>query len=197
MVGLLVHIEGDVVLLGEVPEAGVGEVECHVEERDNPLVDLDGDPEAVGFEYVGDLLLDGLVLLGILGADLQAIVTVEAEGDRQVLQLGEQEQSHQIAGLGTVPASHADVKAVVPLLHPDCAPVEQEGVLGLMEELPVRLADGDQVGGPVESPDEQLWGDAGAIGVDVKLEERILQISIARCQIEAEIHSFPTMYGKG
>ena len=26
---------------------------------------------------------------------------------------------------------------------------------------------------------------------------RILQISIARCQIEAEIHSFPTMYGKG
>ena len=26
---------------------------------------------------------------------------------------------------------------------------------------------------------------------------RILQISIAWCQIEAEIHSFPTMYGKG
>ena len=26
---------------------------------------------------------------------------------------------------------------------------------------------------------------------------RILQISIAQCQIEAEIHSFPTMYGKG
>ena len=26
---------------------------------------------------------------------------------------------------------------------------------------------------------------------------RILQISIARCQIEAEIHSFPTMYGRG
>ena len=26
---------------------------------------------------------------------------------------------------------------------------------------------------------------------------RILQISIARCQIEAEIHSFPTMYGNG
>ena len=26
---------------------------------------------------------------------------------------------------------------------------------------------------------------------------RILQILIARCQIEAEIHSFPTMYGKG
>ena len=25
---------------------------------------------------------------------------------------------------------------------------------------------------------------------------RILQISIARCQVEAEIHSFPTMYGK-
>ena len=25
---------------------------------------------------------------------------------------------------------------------------------------------------------------------------RILQISIARCQIEAEMHSFPTMYGK-
>ena len=40
MVGLLVHIEGDVVLLGEVPEAGVGKVECHIEERDSPLVDL-------------------------------------------------------------------------------------------------------------------------------------------------------------
>ena len=26
---------------------------------------------------------------------------------------------------------------------------------------------------------------------------RILQISIARCQIDGEIHSFPTMYGKG
>ena len=26
---------------------------------------------------------------------------------------------------------------------------------------------------------------------------RMLQISIAQCQIEAEIHSFPTMYGKG
>ena len=26
---------------------------------------------------------------------------------------------------------------------------------------------------------------------------KILQISIARCQIESEIHSFPTMYGKG
>ena len=26
---------------------------------------------------------------------------------------------------------------------------------------------------------------------------RILQISIAQCQIEGEIHSFPTMYGKG
>ena len=26
---------------------------------------------------------------------------------------------------------------------------------------------------------------------------RMLQISIARCQIEPEIHSFPTMYGKG
>ena len=26
---------------------------------------------------------------------------------------------------------------------------------------------------------------------------RILQISIARCQIEGEIHSFPSMYGKG
>ena len=26
---------------------------------------------------------------------------------------------------------------------------------------------------------------------------RILQISIAWCQIEAEIRSFPTMYGKG
>ena len=26
---------------------------------------------------------------------------------------------------------------------------------------------------------------------------RILQISIAWCQIEDEIHSFPTMYGKG
>ena len=26
---------------------------------------------------------------------------------------------------------------------------------------------------------------------------RILQISIARCQIDREIHSFPTMYGKG
>ena len=26
---------------------------------------------------------------------------------------------------------------------------------------------------------------------------KILQISIAWCQIEAEIHSFPTMYGKG
>ena len=77
------YIEGDVVLLGEVSEAGVGEVECHVEERDDPLVDLNGDPEAVGFEYGGDLLLDGLVLLGILGADLQAIVTVEAEGDRR------------------------------------------------------------------------------------------------------------------
>ena len=77
------HIEGDVVLLGEVPEAGVGKVECHIEERDSPLVDLNGDPEAVGFEDVGDLLLDGLVLLGILGADLQAIVTVEAEGDRR------------------------------------------------------------------------------------------------------------------
>ena len=83
MVGLLVHIEGDVVLLGEVPEAGFGKVECHIEERDDPLVDLDGDPEAVGFEDIGDLLLDGLVLLGILGADLQAIVTVEAEGDRR------------------------------------------------------------------------------------------------------------------
>ena len=71
MVGLLVHIEGDVVLLGEVPEAGVGEVECHVEEQDSPLVDL------------GDLLLDCLVLLGIQGADLQAIVTEEADGDRR------------------------------------------------------------------------------------------------------------------
>ena len=26
---------------------------------------------------------------------------------------------------------------------------------------------------------------------------RMLQISIARCQIEPEVHSFPTMYGKG
>ena len=26
---------------------------------------------------------------------------------------------------------------------------------------------------------------------------RMLQISLAWCQIEAEIHSFPTMYGKG
>ena len=26
---------------------------------------------------------------------------------------------------------------------------------------------------------------------------RILQISIARCQIEGEIYSFPSMYGKG
>ena len=26
---------------------------------------------------------------------------------------------------------------------------------------------------------------------------RMLQISIARCQIESEIHSFPAMYGKG
>ena len=26
---------------------------------------------------------------------------------------------------------------------------------------------------------------------------RMLQISIARCQIEPEIHNFPTMYGKG
>ena len=33
--------------------------------------------------------------------------------------------------------------------------------------------------------------------IKILTASRILQISIAWCQIEAEIHSFPTMYGKG
>ena len=33
--------------------------------------------------------------------------------------------------------------------------------------------------------------------LEILTADRILQILIARCQIEAEIHSFPTMYGKG
>ena len=50
MVGLLVHVERDVILLGEVPEAGIREVDRQVEKGDGLLVDGDGDPEAVGLE---------------------------------------------------------------------------------------------------------------------------------------------------
>ena len=44
-------------------------------------------------------------------------------------------------------------------------------VFGLVEEISVLPADVDQVGCPVEGPVEQLWRDAGVVGVDVKLEE--------------------------
>ena len=117
------------------------------------------------------MLLQRLILLWLQAADSQAIVAVEAKVGWEVLQLGEEEQAHQVAGLGAIPAAHADVKTLITLLDPGCAPVEEEGVLGYMEELPVRLADGDQVGRPVEGPVKQLWRDARVIGVDVKLEE--------------------------
>ena len=145
MVGLLVHIEGHMVGLGEVPIGGVDQVEGDVEERDDLLVHNDGDAEAVGLEDVRDLLLESLVLLGLQGAHPEAIVAVQADVGWQVLELGEQEQADDVRALGAVVASHGDVEAGLAFLHPGCAPVKEDGVLDLVVELPVVLGDGDQL----------------------------------------------------
>ena len=87
VVRLLVHVERHMVDLGEVSVGGVGQVQGDVEKRDDLLVDNDGDAEAVGLEDVRDLLLQSLVLLWFQTAHPQAIVTIEADLDWQVLQL--------------------------------------------------------------------------------------------------------------
>ena len=63
----------------------VEEIEGHIEEGDDLLVHLDGDAEAICLEDVRDLFPQGLILLGLQGADPQ--VPAQVELDQQLLLL--------------------------------------------------------------------------------------------------------------
>ena len=75
-----------------------------------------------------------------------------------------QEHPNNVTPFCPVPRSHTNVKTLFSLLDPGGAPVKEEGVLRLMEEVYVLLADVYQPGRPVESPVKQGGGD-GAVNV--------------------------------
>ena len=87
-----------------------GEVQSDVEEVDDLLVHLGSHLEPVVLIHLLYLLPELLSEAVGQGAHCQAIIPVEAEVDREVLELVEEEESDKVCCLGSVITSHCFVE---------------------------------------------------------------------------------------
>ena len=92
-------------------------------------VGLDLQPKSVPGKDLPHLLAGLLHLPGAQGAGTQEVVAVEAHFDWEVGQLGQQEQSHDVAGLCSIVGTHNDIEKGGALFDPDLLAVPEEGLL--------------------------------------------------------------------
>ena len=119
-----------------------GEVQSDVEEVDDLLVHLGSHLEPVVLIHLLYLLPELLSEAVGQGAHCLAIIPVEAEVNREVLKLVEEEESDEISCLSSVEASHCYVELLPLPLDPGAVLVEEDGLLAGEDDVFVLLRDG-------------------------------------------------------
>ena len=126
-----------------------GEVQSDVEEVDDLLVHLGSHLEPVVLIHLLYLLPELLSEAVGQGAHCQAIIPVEAEVNREVLKLVEEEESDEISSLSSIEAAHRHVELLSLLLDPGAVVVEEDGLLAGKDDVFVLLRGGDHCAGPL------------------------------------------------
>ena len=171
VVGVDVDVQWEVVGLHEGLVGVAVQVEGDIQDVHHLQVGFRRDLEPVLAEDGGDLLLQLLHLPGAEVADGQPVVPVQPGLQGQVLQLGQEEQAHQIAGFSSVIAPHTDIKVFVTFLYPSVLSIMQQRLLGVHEEVLVLAGDVHDGARPVQRPRQQVLRDPRVVTNDVKLDE--------------------------